>query len=74
MKIEDLLEDPDALLQKVGVPAFLSLLDRAAGRITSVTPLGPDQSWDDPEEWQMDAVALAHGYDALRRANVTTLT
>jgi hypothetical protein len=43
---------------------ILKVLRKCAGAITGKTPLDSD-SWDDPEDWQTEAVALAHGFEAL---------
>lgn len=59
--------DAYEVLKEIGVDTFLDLMDKAAGRVSRNTPLGPDQSWDDPEEYQMEGVILAHGYEALDR-------
>jgi hypothetical protein len=44
--------------------ALLAALNRLAGCITFETPLGPDEIWHDPQNWQTEAIALAHGFQA----------
>lgn len=62
---DDLLEPGRAqTIAKESPVALLDALNRLAGSITSETPLGPDESWHDPQNWQREAIALAHGFRA----------
>ena len=62
------IADPDAperFIRERGLNGAISDLHQVASCIARVTKLGPNESWDDPEEWQMEAVMLAHGFVAL---------
>jgi hypothetical protein len=62
---DDLLEPGRAqTIAKESPVALLNALNRLAGCITRETPLGPDESWHDPQNWQTEAIALAHGFRA----------
>lgn len=47
-------------VDKYGVEIVRAYVNQCAQRIADNTPLDCD-SWDDPEEWQMEAVVVAHG-------------
>jgi hypothetical protein len=58
------VDGPKNFVESLGArEATLELLKRAE-RIARNTRLDVD-SWDDPEEWQTEAVELAHGFIAL---------
>ena len=63
---QNILDGPDELLHRIGAKEFVKLLDKAAETITRNTPIGVD-SWDDPEDYEMEGICLAHGWAALRR-------
>jgi hypothetical protein len=62
---DDLLEPGRAqAIAKESPVALLNALNKLAGSITRKMPLGPDESWHDPQNWQREAIALAHGFQA----------
>jgi hypothetical protein len=64
MDILDGVDGPKNFVEKLGArQATLELLKRAE-RIARDTRLDTD-SWDDPEDWQLEAAELAHGFIAL---------
>lgn len=69
-KPEDILNGPDELLKEIGISEFMKLLDEAAERITRNTPIGSD-SWDDPEDYELEGIVMAHGWAAVRRYQKT---
>jgi hypothetical protein len=62
---DDLIEPGRAqTIAKESPLALLESLNKLAGSITSETPLGPDENWQDPQNYQIEAIALAHGFRA----------
>lgn len=65
-------DDLRLLNEVIALPAseLVKYVHQRAANIVSNTPEsldGDGESWDDPEEWQMDAIELAHAVVRLLR-------
>ena len=70
----------DPTLKGWTTPALHSYIHARAVRIAEQTPMGPDEAWDDTEDWLVEAAELAHatlelmqreGRDARRELQLT---